>query len=404
MRELTAYPDAIAKLQELSLGHRVEERELDEATGLSLAEDVHSSRDFPPFFRATMDGYAVRAESYNSLSAKKMVCAGTLLAGHEFTAKPDSAKCLRIMTGAAVPDPYNAVVEVEKCHVESDDQVLFELDSVDPYRNISKKGEDLQKGKPLLKAGSVIYNGEIGALAANGNSMVRVFAPPKVKLITTGSEVIDITCDPSPYQIRNSNKHTLLSLLSEYKIQPEATHIGDDPDATKAVLTDGAPDFFIFTGGVSMGTADFVHGTLRESGVETVFHKVAIKPGKPVYIGQRSNQIFVGLPGNPMSAQVAYRLFAVPLIRKFMRLNEIDSFWFPSGEERSRKISRTSKQKRDEFLPVFFRDARELAFIKRNGSGDIRTSAGSQGLIRFPADVEKIERGQVVQFFPWRRV
>ncbi|RME93065.1 MAG: molybdopterin molybdenumtransferase MoeA [Candidatus Hydrogenedentota bacterium] len=399
---MISYSDALKNIEDLNLPSRKGLVSLEQAYGLSLAKTCIASRDFPPFDRVTMDGYAVSSNVFNNLKEKKLRKTGTLLAGDEPKNYPVN-ECLHIMTGASLPEEYDAVIAVERTE-EKDGFIFFHEDSVKPGNNIASKGEDHKKGSILLEEETVIRQGELGILASNGQKEVEVYLPPKTALITTGNEVKDPGEEIKPPEIYNANRYILYALLQEFKIDPEILHLRDDVQAIEKVSSLDA-NLFIFTGGVSMGVADFIHSTLPKLGVETVFHKVAIKPGKPVYLGiSQDKKVFLGLPGNPLSAQTAFLLFGYPILRKIMRLNEIASFSMPIENEISHKKSKTVQIPREEFWPCRINKNSKLEKLPINGSGDIRTSAFSHGLAHIPAGEKSLPAGTFVLFYPWRRL
>ncbi len=201
------------------------------------------------------------------------------------------------------------------------------------------------------------------------------------------------------WQIRDSNSYTISSILSKYKITPESVkNIPDKEELlTEAIAQGLASDILILSGGVSMGSMDLVPSVLQKLGVELVFHKVQIKPGKPIWFGKRGNTIVFGMPGNPFSVQTCSRIFLEPYLRECMGQKQIPSLRLQVSGTRNKKGSFT------EFFPVRLetKDKTYLSTVSFNGSGDIRAGLFSDGLAVHPSDSEQIREGDWIEFLPW---
>jgi molybdopterin molybdotransferase len=283
---------------------------LADALGRVLAEDVRSAGDLPPFDSSAMDGFAVVAGP-----AADLEIVGESRAGTPTDVALDRGQAIRISTGAAVPAGSDAVVPIERVEL-SDGRVRVPETNVGA--NLRRAGEDLPAGTEVMEAGRVLGAAEVGVLAALGHPVVRCGAVPRVAVLVTGDELVEPGEPLEPGQIRNSNSYA----LAAQAIRAGARVVGravvrDDRAATEAALEAalGEADVVIVSGGVSVGPHDHVKPALAALGVEERFWRVALKPGKPTWFGERDGKLVFGLPGNPVSAMVTFHLFARPALR-----------------------------------------------------------------------------------------
>ncbi|MCU0431077.1 MAG: molybdopterin molybdotransferase MoeA [Cytophagaceae bacterium] len=370
---------------------------LAQALGRILSVPILADRHYPPFHRAAMDGYALQSSSFDPNT--RYICAGEIFAGQPAEVPIRKGLCVRIMTGAAVPAGYDAVVRVEDTEVFPDQAVHVKLPELKPWQHIAREGEDLTKGSEALSPGTRIQAGEIAVLASLGVYEVPVFSKPKVALITTGNEIVPIDQKPLPFQIRNSNASTLLAQFASMGITvSHHVHVLDDPQQMKEAVLDALSrvDAIVLSGGVSAGKADFVPAVLQDSGVKKLFHKVQIKPGKPVWVGQAENGVRAfALPGNPLSVQVCCKLFVEPWI------------WAAQGHQpgithhRIFTGSRKKKTPLDEMVMVKEINQARVQPTHINGSGDITATAGVSGFIIQEASCLELHDGMWVPYFSW---
>ncbi len=289
-----------------------------ESCGYVAAQDAASDVLVPPFANSAMDGFAVRSADLVDASEDNPVTllkTGSTVAGDTPSAGQGGA--WEIMTGAPVPQGYDAVVKVEDVKVNGD-QVTF-IKPVELHNNIRDAGEDIMPGDVMIEVGTTVSPMHVMALATVGQKDIAVMPKPKVTVFTTGKEIID-DADAAllPGQIRNSNSPYLMAALDELSVDTSyGGIIADEPEQfeqrVKQALFD--TDIFISTGAVSMGTHDFIPDSLRKLGAEILFHKVMIRPGKPIlYARFPDGTHYFGLPGNPVSAAVGLRFFVVPLL------------------------------------------------------------------------------------------
>ena len=371
---------------------------LENSLGRILAEEVRADRDYPPFNRSAMDGFALRSAEFHPDKVYEVV--DTLFAGDFRERKYAEGEVIKIMTGAPVPEFFDAVIKVEDAE-KTGERVSFSLNSVKAFENIARQGEDLKRGEVALQKGQRISPPEIALLASLGKSTLSVYKSPKVAVISTGDEVKAVGEPVLRHQIRNSNGPVLSAFFKRFGVEQVSSFLVDDkPEHLRAILQKAlAYDMVVLSGGVSMGDADYVPETLLALGVGKIFHKVSLKPGKPVWFGRKLNgPVVFGLPGNPFSSQVTFKLFIEPLLRESFRLKPLQPVLFPSAFTREKKMGL------DEFLPavIIEEDGRskvQLCFF--NGSGDITATAMSEGLVVHPAGKDSVGKDEMLAFYPW---
>lgn len=292
----------------------VERVPLDLAAGQVLASEVRSPLDLPPFTQSAMDGYALRAG--DALPGASLRLAGAAFAGRPFPGRVGAGECVRIFTGASLPEGADTVVIQEEAEHQGDTVSLTIKNPLNPGANVRFRGEELARGDALLAAGRVLGPADIGLLAVAGCRDVSVLRRLRVALIATGDELAEPGQPLPPGCIHESNRPVLRALLSELGMETlDLGVVRDDPDALKAAMRSGAEqaDVLITTGGASVGEADFVVAALRECG-QVEFWKVAMKPGKPFAFGRLGSTPVFGLPGNPVSMMVTFMQLARPAL------------------------------------------------------------------------------------------
>jgi molybdopterin molybdotransferase len=293
---------------------------LDGSLGRILREDILADSDYPRFDKAIRDGFAVRFEDTAVLPAALEVL-GVSRAGQSADVVVRSGVCCEIMTGARLPDGANAVVMVEHTEAMPSSRVRI-LRTVREGEGLLRRAAELRAGEKVLASGKQIGLGDIGVLASVGKSEVRVSKKPRVAILATGDELVDVVENPDPDQIRNSNSHTLFAQVAAAGAEPLPLGIGrDNVDDLRMKIREGLKqDILLVSGGVSMGKYDFVEDVFAEFGVRVLFDSVAMKPGKPTVFGIRDQTFVFGLPGNPVSTIVAFRMFVVPVIQSLLKV------------------------------------------------------------------------------------
>jgi molybdopterin molybdotransferase len=289
----------------------VEDAALDEALGRILREDVPADADLPPFDRSAMDGYALCSEEVRQAPVRLPV-AGQLRAGQFPEAPLPRGAAVQIMTGAPVPPGADAVQQVEKTRPSPDGATVLILEAVRAGQNVAPRGSEVRAGDTVLEAGQALGPAALAVLAAVGRSRVAVGRRPRVAVAVTGDELVEAGEHAAPGRIRNSNGPavTAQARLAGAEVRTLGV-VPDREDAIAGAVEAGlAGDVLVLSGGVSAGAYDLVEGVLARFAVDLLFTKVAIKPGAPLVFGRRGTTLVFGLPGNPVSAQVTFDLFA----------------------------------------------------------------------------------------------
>lgn len=368
---------------------------LEEAHRRILAEDVVADIDLPPFDRARMDGYAVRSADVTAAPANLRVI-GEVPAGARFDGKIHSGEAVKIFTGAPIPEGADAVQKVEVTRAEGDTVEILEAAAAGQF--ITRYASEIAAGEIAAKIGHEIGAAEMAVLASFGYSRVQVGRRPRVAVLSTGSELVDVSTKPAAAQIRNSNTYTLAAYAAQSgAVVGKLGIVEDTPEATRQALIRASDncDIVITSGGVSMGDYDLVKAALMEIGAEIYFEKVSIRPGKPIVFARRGKTFFFGLPGNPVSTSVTFNVFVRPAIRK-MQGDSAPSLAIVAAEL-SRPIKDSSSRR--SFLPArFFVEAGHAMVepLKWGGSSDLVSFMRATALIIVSEDLHEIGEGQLV--------
>jgi len=400
------------------------------AAGRVLAESVGADRDIPPFPRATRDGYAVRSADLAKLPATLDVIAEIKAGAQpgEIPSQVKSGQAAAIMTGAPVPAGADAIVMVEYTSRQDKPAAIARVEisrSVAPGENIVARGAEAKSGSPLLAAGCQLNHAAIALAASVGKSRLEVYVRPRVAVLTTGDEIVDLDTEPGPTQIRNSNSYSLAVQIQQAGGEPVLLPIApDEPKRLRELIVDGLrPDLLLMTGGVSMGRYDLVEQVLAEMKAEFFFTGAKIQPGRPVVFGRvraskgdrlsaasgaqkkpapegrktspLSRTYFFGLPGNPVSTMVTFELFARPMLKALAGMLPRQLI-FLHAKLKSEIRSKTGLKR---FLPATLSGEFENAkveLVRWQGSGDIAATASANCYIVIPPDRENIPAGDWV--------
>jgi len=366
------------------------------ALGRTLARDVKAREAIPPFTKATMDGYAVRAADTVPAPAVELTIVEDLPAGRLSRRALGPMQAARIMTGAPLPDAADAVVMVED--TEPSDRGIVVRRAVRPGDNIGLAGEDLKKGETALERGVLLGPAEIGMLAAANLSRVPVVRRPEVAVIATGDEIVEPGAKKRRGQIRNSNGPALAAMAVRAGAVARYLGIARDRSAVLAAKLARArsADVVVLSGGVSVGDHDLVKEELRAAGVRPVFWRVRIKPGKPVFFGRRGRQLVFGLPGNPTSAMVTFLLFVEPALAGMLGRAGPGPITIPAvlAEDIAVKPGRTQFLRG---LVVARGPVLKVAPYGDQRSGVLRSMVRGRVLIVVPADAARLEAGREVE-------
>jgi molybdopterin molybdotransferase len=375
------------------------------ARGRVLSEDLYSQVDLPHFHRAAMDGYAVRAKDTFGASATlpaylKLV--GTVEMGKEATQPVASGETARISTGGMLPPECDAVVMVEYTE-EVGNQTVEIQRGVSPWQNVIQIGDDIKKGEQVFRRGRRLRAHDLGALTGIGIASLEVFQQPRVALISTGDEIVDVRTEPAPGQVRNINQHSLAGLIEEWGAElRDWGVVGDRRDALEQNMKEALDwaDLLLLSGGSSVGARDItLEAILSMPNARILFHGISVSPGKPTIFANACGKPILGLPGYPVSALVIFDLFAVPLLRRL-------SGEYLEAASSTRKTIRAilkvniaSQPGREDYVRVSLQTAggRLYAVPLPSKSGAIFTLVKADGMIRIDLNQEGIEKGEEVE-------
>jgi molybdopterin molybdotransferase len=367
---------------------------LGEALGRVLANDVTAYWDQPPADNSAMDGYTFAGSGRRE--GDSLTVSGFIAAGAPFREAVAAGETVKIMTGAPLPPGCDTVVPLEDVKLT---EGLIQLSRpLEVGQHVRRRGEEFHRGDTLLSAGTPIYSGEIGLLAAAGAERVKVYPSPRVALLSTGDELVELGEIPGPGQIVNSNFHLLSARLREEGCTVIPLGIArDNAEDLAARIKEGLrADLLISTGGVSVGDRDYVQEILGRFGFALGFWRVAIKPGKPVLFGTAASRPVFGLPGNPAASAATFELFVRPALRRLAghtdplppRLRVLLSTSVTGGEKRQRFLWGSLLEKNGLY---FFHPS------SRQGSGQNRSIQGAQALLPVPGGSEGLAAGSEVE-------
>lgn len=375
---------------------------LPDALGRVLAEAVCADRDHPPFDRSTRDGFAVRAAEM--VTGEWLPVAGQVRAGEQWSGVPLApGEAIEAMTGAPVPEGADAVVMIEHVEMKERRIRLLEGRRLVAGENIVARGSEARAGDEMLSVGTDMGPAAIALAAACGAAKVSVFGRPSVAVLATGDELVDISEQPGPAQIRNSNSYGLEALVAEAGGVPLRLPVARDTyeDLERAIVQARTADLLLLSGGVSMGEYDLVEDVLLSMGAEFLFTGVRMQPGKPAVFGwlpERKGMAaipFFGLPGNPVSTQVTFACFAAPLLRamrgaaaevpRFVQATLAENVQGKSGLTRVLP----ARLMRDRVRP-------EVKLVVWQGSGDVAANARANCYAVLPDGAERFGKGDII--------
>lgn len=413
--ELPGYDAALQRVLAMVPTLDAEPVPLTEAAGRVLRSAVRADRDLPPFNRATMDGFALCAASYQA--GRDYTVVGESPAGHETpiaTADIDPAThALRIATGAPVPAPFDTVIPVERSTALDGDRVRFDAKSLQPGHAIHPRAADANAGDELTAPGTTLGPHHAGIAAAvgagaggaAGTAPLHVTRRPRIVILSSGDEVMPAdtaTNQLAPQQIRNSNGPMLAALLPRlggHVLRHE--HVRDETDETHTVagraLLDA--DLVVTTGGVSVGPRDLFPDLWPTLGCNTLLHGVALQPGRPLLVTQHTdtNTLVAGLPGNPVSALVTALLFVAPILRAMLGQTAALPW---RRAPLSAAVQPNARREAFRFARFVGDIAEQIKILPWHGSGDLAHTATADAIVRLPMQSEELAPGTPLRFLP----
>ena len=374
----------------------------EQALGRVLAEDLKADRDLPPCNRVTMDGFAIRYGAFES-GIRSFNIKGTIAAGDKPIDIASEHECVEIMTGAALPDTTDTIVRYEDVEIKGDVATLL-TDNIRKGQNIHVKGKDKKQDETVAVANEYINPAHISMAASVGKSTLLVKKLPKVVIISTGDELVDVDRTPTPYEVRRSNSYAVKAVLQQYSLQADTLHIPDEPVATRTRIEEclSKYDVIILSGGISMGKFDYVPQVLEDLKVEKLFHKVQQRPGKPFWFGKHANGVLVfAFPGNPVSTFMCLHRYFSPWLERslgivsrkvFAELNE-DVTFSPALQYFAQVKLKICKHGHVHATPM-----------EGHGSGDFANLLDTDAFMELPLEQSIFKKGEVYRIWPFKQI
>ncbi len=374
------------------------------AVGRILAEDIVSERDVPPAGNSAVDGYAFAFDDLATGRETRLRLSGRAAAGRPAPRGPGGGSAVRIFTGALMPEGCDTVAMQEDCAADADEVVIPR--GLSRGANSRRAGEDVRRGDAILVKGHLLRPQDIGIAASVGRGEISVHRPIRVAVFSTGDEVREPGAALGRGAIYDSNRYVLMSLLDGLPVDVSDLGIlADDRKAVAAALRDAARahDLLITSGGVSVGEEDHVRSAVEENGA-LHFWRLAIKPGRPLALGQVAGTPFVGLPGNPVAAMVTFVRFARPLLLRLAGGTRVDPRLYRVRAD----FSHRKKPNRREWVRARLKPGAdgtlEAEKFAREGAGILRSLVEADGLVELPEEVTEVAPGAMVEFLPFSEV
>ncbi|NND16242.1 MAG: molybdopterin molybdotransferase MoeA [Eudoraea sp.] len=396
---MISFGDAYVEVLKHAQEYGTETCSLSDAAGRVLAEDIEADRDLPPYDRSTRDGIAIAFDAYQN-GRRSFEIEAVLAAGVPTHSLSKSSNCVEIMTGGVVPYETDTVVMYE--HLEIEKGIAEIKKEPGQGQNIHKKGSDAKKGEILIEKNTRITAAEIGILAAVGYEQVPVKKNPKIAVISTGNELIEITEVPKNHQIRRSNAPTIVAALEFVHTRPMSFHISDDKDLLRQKLgyVIQEMDVLIISGGISKGKFDFLPQVLVELGADVLIHRVKQRPGKPFLFARHPshNTLIFGYPGNPVSTFVSHHVYfnawldrSLGLKKKDLKVQLKSEIRGIGGMTQLIPVSVNVKKGKYQATPV-----------PQNGSGDFISLVQADGIVIIDENIGTYADGQLAPYIKTR--
>lgn len=364
-----------------------------------LAEDIISDMNMPPFDKSPLDGYALHSADFIDASKENPITLDVIdyiPAGYVSNKVLERGQAMRIMTGAKIPEGADAIIRFEDTEFTDASVTIF--DPILAGANISKQGEDIKIGDVVLHKGCIIDAPEIGILATLGRSFVQVFRKPRVAILSTGDELVEIQHALVEGKIRNSNSYTIAALVKKAGAKPLLLGVCLDEVniiKEKLVAALGWADLVITTGGVSVGDCDLVKEAFQQAGAEMLFWRVRMKPGTPIAVSKYNNKLIFGLSGNPAAAYITFEQFVRPIILKMMGREKYNLMKVEAILESDFK--KVSGQNRFVRAHTYYKEGSYYTrFPEKHSSGVLSSLSGTNSLLYIPKDTGPYLAGQQV--------
>jgi len=402
---LTTAKEALAIIVNNTVNFGIEEIDFINSVGRILKENIVADRDFPPFNRVSMDGIAINSEAFNNRQ-RTFKIEGVQAAGSAQLTLQNKQNCIEAMTGAMLPNGCDVIIQYELLTIQNG-FAKVNLEEVKGFQNVHLKGLDRKVGAILIPQNTLISSAEIGVFATVGKSKVKVAKQPKVMIVSTGNELVEVNEIPAEHQIRRSNAYTLVSLLERLHIEAKTAHILDDKQVLKSKINTflNEYDVLIFSGAVSKGKFDFIPEVLNELGVKKLFHQVKQRPGKPFWFGKKTsakgenNKTIFAFPGNPVSTFVSCIKYFRPWYLKSVGLH------FENQQQAILSEDFFFKPNLTYFLQVKLHQKKGKLYatpFAGKGSGDLANLVDADAFLELPDDKTDFKKGTVFPILLYR--
>ncbi len=374
---------------------------LTEALGRVLDENIQADRPFPPFNRVTMDGIAIHFNTF-STGTRDFPIEKVQAAGDEPYRLLNEGYCVEVMTGAILPEKTDVVIRVEDITILNG-SAKVNIDKVEKLQNIHLRGSDRQAGTVLLKKGVLLGPVELSVAASVGKSTLKVLQYPKTVIVSTGDELVPVSEIPASHQIRISNSYAIVSFLKKWGIPAEMIHLPDNEEHVQHKIKELLDQFelIILSGGVSAGKFDYIPKALKEAGIQSFFHKVSQRPGKPFFFGSNENTRVFALPGNPVSTLLCVVRYLIPWLK--------ESLGLAHAIQPKVKLLKSIvfNAPLTFFVPVKLTANPETTILEAyplpgNGSGDFANLLDADGFIELPENENEFQAGHFFTFWPFK--
>ena len=372
-----------------------------QSNGRILRENLVADRDFPPFDRVSMDGIAICFEAF-AAGQRAFPIEGMQAAGAPQQVLTQKNNCLEVMTGAILPQGADTVIRYEDIEIRDGQAVVF-IEEISHRQNIHGRGTDRLRGDLIVPAGRRISPAETGVAATVGKDELKAVRLPRVAVISTGDELVEVHETPLPHQIRKSNVHTMAAVLANWGIEAQLMHLQDDREEIESTLAGCLKtyDALLLSGGVSMGKFDYVPEALERLGVRQLFHKVSQRPGKPFWFGKGERTVVFAFPGNPVSSFMCLHRYFQPWLRAGWGLAPFETKYAVLAEDYFFKPDLTY------FLQVKLNYREDGMLTARpvtgQGSGDLANLTDTDAFMELPKERQHFKKGEVFPVCTFRQ-